>query len=210
MENQNYNIPINIIQCFLGEKDSIDKYPLFQANKIQWINYSEVKGYRYIFITKDNVEEYLGEHKKFYYGLRHAWQRIDFIRYLVLNKIGGIYIDLDCEPDFDRDLFSLFNRDFILNKWFNPTRQKYELNNAVIGCKVGALTSLIKYCREETERVNNMDIYEIRKVRHMLNSTGVRMFKRWAKKEKITYTPEIHDYLTDHCSATWLQKDQFT
>jgi len=206
---ESFNIPINLIQIFLKVKKPITEFPLFQANKILWTKYSELKGYRYIFIGDDEVGEYLGEHKKFYYDLKYTWQRIDFLRYLVLNKIGGIYIDLDCEPNFDLDLFSLYQKKYIIGSWFNPKRQKYEVGNGIIGCCCGDLTSLIKYCIGETERINSMEVYEVRKARAMLNSTGVRAFKRWCKLEKLTYTPEISDYVIDHCSATWLGKDQF-
>tara|TARA_R110000787_G_scaffold1099_2_gene4011 strand:- start:6965 stop:7579 length:615 start_codon:yes stop_codon:yes gene_type:complete len=198
-------IPNTIIQIFLGENESITKHILFQTNRLLWRQYAEQKGFRYIFLTKDNIAEYLGDHKDFYYSMRFTWNRIDFIRYLVLNKIGGFYIDLDIEPNFDRDLFQLSKEPLILNKWFCPKKQAYELNNALMACRPGFFTDLIKFSISQYNEKKNIEVYAIRKIRFMLHTTGVRMFKKWCKVNGYTYTPEIHEYVTDGCTATWLK-----
>ena len=50
-----------------------------------------------------------------------------------------------------------------------------------------------------------MEVYKTRKIRFMMHTTGVRMFKKWCKVNGYTYTPEIDDYITDACCATWLK-----
>ena len=198
-------IPNNIIQIFLGETESITKHPIFETNRTLWRQYCSQKGFEYIFLTKDNIAEYLGDHKDFYYSMRYTWNRIDFLRYLVLNKIGGIYIDLDIEPNFERDIFELTDKPLILNKWFDPKKKEWELNNALMGCRVGFFTDLIKFSISQYREKEIMEIYKTRKIRFMLFSTGVRMFKKFCKLKGYTYTPEITDYITDGCTATWLK-----
>ena len=200
-------IPNTIIQIFLKMKptSSIRDHPIFETNKILWKTYAQEKGFKYIFLNEDNIAEYLGEHKEFYYNMRFQWNRIDFLRYLVLNKIGGYYVDLDCEPCFDKDLFELSKEEFILDKWYNPKSKKWELNNALMGCRPNFFNDLINYSILEYNCKSKMEIYNIWKIRFMLETTGVRMFKRWCKNNKYSYTGNIHDYIVDGCSATWLK-----
>jgi len=197
-------IPNTIIQIFLGESDKIEDFQTFRKNKILWKQYCIDKGFRYYFFDKDNIDEYLGEYKEFYYSMRYTWNRIDFIRYLILNKLGGIYIDLDIEPDIDRDLFDLLKDRIILNKWYDPVRCKWELNNALMGIRPGQFNDLIDYSVNEYKSKEKMKIYNTWKIRFMLHTTGVRAFKRWAKKQKYDYTESIHEYVTDEMTATWL------
>jgi hypothetical protein len=201
-------VPNTIIQIFLkvSPTASIRDFPLFVENRILWRNYAELKGFKYIYLYDENIAEFLGEYKDFYYSLRYNWNRIDFLRYLVLNKIGGIYIDLDVEPDFDRDLFDLLNRDFIIGKFLNK-KSNWENCNSILGCRKGQLDDLINFSITQYNEKSNMEVYKCRKVRFMLNTTGNQMFKKWCKNNGCNFTPEIHDYLTDHFSATWLKKD---
>ena len=198
-------IPNHIFQIFLGEEENIEDYERFMVNKILWKKYSHKYGFWYRFINKDNVDEYLGQYKDFYYSLKYTWNRIDFIRYLVINQEGGIYIDLDIEPNFDNDLFHILDRQIILNKWWNPNRKRYELNNAVMGIRKGGFKELLEYSRKEYVKKLEMPIYNLWKIRFMMHSTGTRMFKRWCKTKGYDFTPEIHEYLTDHMQTSWLQ-----
>ena len=192
-----------IIQIFLGEAENINDHPKFLINRDRWKVYCSRLGLDYMFFDKDNIEPYLGGLKDFYYGLRYTWQRIDFIRYLIINKEGGIYVDLDIYPKPNMDIFDILEQPYILNYWINKKGKK-EINNAMMGFEAGSLNELILYSQEETARCTKMPIYDCWKVRYMLNTTGVRMFKRWCKKEKLEYTDNLHDYVTDEMTCTWL------
>ena len=192
-----------IIQIFLGEEEELEDHIKFILNRDRWKVYCGKMGIEYMFFHKDNIEEYLGPLKDFYYGLEYTWQRIDFIRYLIINKEGGIYVDLDIYPNPDKDIFDLLEKQYILNFWINKKGKK-EINNAMMGFEAGALNDLILYSQEETARCRKMPIYKCWKIRFMLHTTGVRMFKRWCKKKKYTYTDNLHEYITDEMTATWI------
>tara|TARA_R110000787_G_scaffold158123_4_gene272061 strand:+ start:780 stop:1397 length:618 start_codon:yes stop_codon:yes gene_type:complete len=198
-------IPNKIIQVFLpATYEKIREKTLFCVNKIKWQQYAELKGFQYIFIDEYNVDKYLGEYKEFYDKLKYNWCKIDFIRYLVLNKIGGFYFDLDIEPDFGMDIFDLCNKDIVLGTWTNPKTDRVEISNSVIGCRPGRLKSLIDYSISEYKKRELKSIYKIWKIRFMLHTTGVRMFKRWAKKEKLYAFVYEKMYWTDHATKSWL------
>ena len=198
-------IPNKIIQIFLpATYKKIREKTLFCINKIKWQQYAEKYGFQYIFVDENNIDEYLGDHKDFYYKMRYNWNRIDFARYLVMNKLGGFYFDLDIEPEFDMDIFDLLKKDIVLGTWMNPTNEKVEISNSVIGCRPGQLDSLIKYSIGEYKKNESKPIYKKWKIRFMLHTSGVRMFKRWAKIKK--YNAFVYEkfYWTDHASKSWL------
>jgi len=192
-----------IIQIFLKVEKHLHEFPLFETNQKLWATYSRDWGFKYVFINDLNYEQYLGEYAEFYNNLEFVWQKIDFLRYLVVNKLGGIYIDLDIEPGVNADLYDLLDMKYIINKWQDPKTGKWEVTNSILGAGIGDLTPLIKYAIGETERCRNIPCYKVRKIRFMLHTTGVRAFKRWCKLERISYTPTIHRYIYDHCASTW-------
>ena len=90
-----------IHQTFLGEtgEDMFKDFPLYVKNMNKWKKWAKTNNYKYKFYSAKDIEPLLTiKMKKFYDNLRYKWQRIDFCRYLILNKYGGIYIDLDIQP----------------------------------------------------------------------------------------------------------------
>jgi mannosyltransferase OCH1-like enzyme len=192
-----------IIQIFLGEEEKLVDYPQFVINKNRWESYCNIIGFEYLFFDKYNIQKYLGEYEKFYYGLEFTWQRIDFIRYLILNQEGGLYVDLDIYPNPDMNICELLDQRYIMNFWTEPKTNIREVNNAMMGVEPGDFDDLIKYCISETERCRNIHIYKCWKIRYMKHSTGVCMFKRWIKKKVWSFTPNLHDYVTDEMNSSW-------
>jgi len=198
-----------IHQTFLGEtgEDIYRDFPLYVRNMGKWKRWAKRNGYEYRFYSSVDIEPYLTRRMKVWYdNLRYKWQRIDFCRYLILNEHGGVYIDLDIEPRRGVNFAKyLSNSEYVLNKWYNGKRGSWELNNALMGFPSGSLGGLIDYSIGETEaRVNN-ETYKTWKVRYMLHTTGVRMFKRWCKMNGLTYSEDIHKYVKDHCTGSWLK-----
>ena len=192
-----------IIQIFLKVEKNLNEFPLFEKNKLEWQKYCNDWGFKYIFIDDNNYVDYLGEHVEFYNNLEFIWQRIDLLRYLVINKLGGIYIDLDIEPKHDADLYDLLDMKYIINKWQDPKTLKWEVTNSILGAMEGDLTPLIEYVKNETERCRKIPCYKIRKIRFMLHTVGVRAFKRWCRIKKISYTQTIKNYTIDHMASSW-------
>ena len=197
-------------QMFLGETgERIEDFPLYLENSKKWRNWAKRNGYKYKFYRAKDIEEYLDSEMKYFYdNLRYKWQRIDFSRYLVLNRDGGVYIDLDIAPTkYGMDNFSDYiqSNDYILNKWYNGKTGKWELNNALMGFRKGVLGGLINYSISETYKKSGEEIYKKWKVRYMLHTTGVRMFKRWCKMNGLSYSEDIDKYVKDHCTASWLK-----
>lgn len=196
-----------IHQIFLKVSDkSIEDYPLFLRNSKKLKTWSEKHGYEYKFHTDTNIDKYFKDKRisDFYNSLRFKWQKIDFLRYVIINHEGGIYIDLDIEildnVNFDKYIES---SEYILGNWYNPKTKVTEVSNSVIGFEKNKLTSLIEYSISETLSKREIKVYETWRKRFMLQTTGVRMFKRWAKKKKKSYSEDLNSFIKDYASCTW-------
>ena len=202
-------IPKIIHQVFLGQTDNLEQYPHFGENMEKWQNWAEKNGWEYNFYDKTDIINLIdnGDLLRFYINLRYNWCRIDFCRYLIINKFGGLYVDLDIAPNdgkYETLSSYIMTRDYILGLWDNKKTGKTEITNSLIGFKAGELTDLIEYSIAETKSKSQMEIYNKWKIRFFLQTTGVRMFARWCKIKKYTYDRNIYKYITDTCTATWL------
>lgn len=90
-------IPKTIYQIALGEK-YISKLPLNLIKE----NILKLNGdYEYKLITDDNCDLILSEfprHKSIFFKLTIPQHKSDMIRYMLMYKYGGIYIDIDLQP----------------------------------------------------------------------------------------------------------------
>jgi|TARA_B100000073_G_C23708803_1_gene563399 hypothetical protein len=201
-------IPKIIHQIFLSVNGSkIEDHYLFMKGRKKWINWCMRYGYIYKFHTDENITRYLTEEQfDFWNTLKYKWQKIDFIRYCIINKEGGVYIDLDIYPrqitfhSFDK---YIQQNDYLIGIWYDEKNNKLTPSNSILAFKKNKLTSLIKYSMEETEKKNQIEVYATWKKRYMLQTTGVRMFGRWVKKNNLKFSMKLHDYVKDLETATW-------
>lgn len=202
-------IPKIIHQIFISVNDSkLEDHYMFVKGKKKWLSWCMVNGYLYKFHSEDNITRYLetDEQRDFYFNLRYTWQKIDFIRYCIINKEGGVYIDLDIFPKqiyFDNFGKFIQRNKYVIGVWYDKKNNKLNASNSLLAFPKNELTGLINYSMEETKEKDNIEVYKTWKIRYMLQTTGVNMFKRWVKKNNMNYSLKLHDYIVDHETATW-------
>lgn len=189
---------------FKIEKDMSD-YPLFIENQKKWIKWCNTNGYEYKFHTESNIDKYLinDELRLFYISLRFDWLRIDFIRYLIINQDGGLYIDLDIHLSPQGESFFLDylnSRDVVVCLDF-----KNNYCNCLFGFPQGSIQSLIDFAIKQTNEKSSMPIYNIRKGRYLTNSTGTGMFAKWCRLMKIDKCNYLTELLINHWSGSWTE-----
>ena len=122
---------------------------------------------------------------------RYDIQRCDFIRYLILHKFGGFYVDCDVYPI--QKLDSLLNHNEIFTTWNNDkNRRPY---NAVMG-SVKNNDLFIQISNDIENRVSikqKMKIYDTWKGRLVFQTTGHNMLKRNVPEESIYDLMLIHN-----------------
>jgi len=158
--------------------------PIFYDNVKKTKVFCKKQGYEYemwdlkkcVELVKKDFPQYLALWKAFTLPI----QRADFIRYLILYKHGGIYVDCDIHPL--KSLDDLFKKDYFFVTWHDD-KQKLPYN-AVMGSKKGE--KLFLEIAEESkssfyEKVKD-PIYKKWKGRFVFQTTGHRMLERVLKK----------------------------
>jgi len=198
--------PKNIHQIWLQGEIHISELNNKNIQKIKEMHpdwnyflWDEIKILELIKNDKELIEKY--------YKFIYLHQKVDFMKFVILNKFGGVYLDIDCEinKNLDSLVTKFSNYDMILSKLhdkFNPIAKKITcnsfnscINNGVILSKpsLDVFEYLIKNFKTDCK------YYEF-KIVCINNTTGPNIFNRLINdyikninKSKILILP--HNYL---------------
>lgn len=161
--------------------------PVFYENVKKTKEFCKEMGYQY---KMWNLKQCVDLVKKYYPQYLDLWndftlpiQRADFIRYLILHKYGGIYIDCDIHPL--RSLDDLFKKDTFFVTWHDD--KKKLPYNAVMGSKPKQKIFL-EICEESKDSFyekSKQKIYQTWKGRFVFQTTGHRMLERVLQKHNM-------------------------
>lgn len=159
--------------------------------------------YRHILWNDNSANKFVDRHYPEYKGMirsfPHRFYFIDFFRYLVLAKMGGIYIDMDVRmkralpKDIHTVIGGAYTRDVV--------------NNNVIMLPDKYAQDLLKFSVEEYNRVKSEGLYKGRPGRHFLNSISMYMFRRFVKKNKLKSQIPFRKYFLDEEAGSWSGPD---
>jgi len=219
--------PIRLVHQIYGIFDDgipLKDIPIFYENVEKTKAFCKKQGYKHtmwdlkkcVELVKNEFPQYLSLWKAFTLPI----QRADFIRYLILYKYGGIYVDCDIHPL--RSLDDLFKKDYFFVTWHDD-KQKLPYN-AVMGSKKGE--KLFLEIAEESkrsfyEKVKD-PIYKKWKGRFVFQTTGHRMLERVLKKNnakdhvldilrvktkdnRTVVNPRIDPYFEDDNASVWFK-----
>jgi len=168
-----------------GELHEIPRfYECYQNNKKK----CKGQGIQYKLWTRKMVEDLLEKQenkqfKRIYYEFDQDIMRIDFGRYLILYRFGGIYIDLDICM-MNKSITHLFEKDYFFVRW-HDSKLPYI---AILGTKKNnsLYKDILEHCEESYDEKKKQEIYKSWKGRFVFQTTGHFMLKRVLKKHKIT------------------------
>tara|TARA_R110000823_G_scaffold247206_1_gene371026 strand:+ start:728 stop:1363 length:636 start_codon:yes stop_codon:yes gene_type:complete len=174
--------------------------------------------YSYKFWNKSMLDKLLNKYPKYknqINNVRYEIMKVDMIKFLILYNEGGLYLDLDIEPKIKK----LKDVDFAVS--LSPKMKMYNVD--VVQSKKGNMINLhyLDFVKKQIEEKSKLKIYDVWKVRYVLQTTGPRSFTRFLNTNKIkpiTYrTNDAHnnpprlnligneDFL-DYPSGAWLGK----
>jgi mannosyltransferase OCH1-like enzyme len=130
------------------------------------------------------IEEHYPEFFETYHEFPHKIQKVDFAKYIILHKFGGIYLDMDVKPL--QSLEDLFKRDFFFVRWNSDKNNKPY--NAVMGTSMFSplFYEILLHSCESFEEKKDMPIYKKWFGRFVFQTTGHFMLNRVLKKNKIS------------------------
>ena len=167
-----------------GELKEIPRfYNCYQNNKKK----CRSQGITYKLWTRKMVEKLLEkpenrQFKRIYYEFEQDIMRIDFARYLILYRFGGIYVDLDICM-LGKSIKHLFQKDYFFVRW-SDSHLPY---NAILGTQKNnpLYREILKHCEESYDEKKKNKIYKTWKGRFVFQTTGHFMLQRVLRKHKI-------------------------
>ena len=187
-----------IHQIFWAFNDKqLDDIPNFKLNVDETQKFCKVHNYEYkLWHLKDCeklIEEDFSDYSQLWKDFRYDIQRCDFIRYCILYKYGGLYLDCDIRPM--KNLDSVFTEPFYFVHWANDKNKK--TYNAIMGSlkHQDIFLKIIKQCKEDFYEKCEIKTYETWKGRFVFQTTGHSMLERVMKKNKVNKDKYFHNVL---------------
>jgi len=179
-----------IYGLFGDDPNSMSK--TFRTSSLLWKTQAEMNDMQYRLWTKSEcdclIQTYYPEFWEMYENVREKVQKVDIVRFIILHRYGGIYVDLDVFPNFKKFRVKEIKE--------NPPKQKrmgfavqvrdgkpfYEMEfiHAEQGCE--ALLDFLRYVKTQIEEKSSMEIYNKWRWRFVYHTTGPRALTRWIKK----------------------------
>ena len=125
------------------------------------------------------INRYFSDYKDLWEYFRYPIQQCDFIRYCILYKYGGIYIDCDVYPL--KNIEMLFEKEY----FFVKRREGGIPYNAIMGCKPNQdiYKMIMEHSKKSTYEKQKQPIYDTWIGRLVFQTTGERMLHRILKKD---------------------------
>jgi mannosyltransferase OCH1-like enzyme len=203
----------NIFQVFYELDKPLEKFPIFLQSIELWKDYVGKKGGSYKLYLRSDCERIIdnSKYKQFYYSLP-LWSKLEFMRYVIVEQIGGLYIDLDIHP-INYDIFYKLQQqeEYMFGLWDDSSNipkynnDRIDMSNSIMGFRNNSvITGFIEYAMKEHERMNLMPIYDKWRIRKMKRGVGVDAFKKYFKHYKIN--TELLSSIKDYTCKSWLVK----
>jgi mannosyltransferase OCH1-like enzyme len=145
-------------------------------------------------LVKTHFKEYLDLWNDFSVPIMRA----DFIRYCILYKYGGMYVDCDIHPI--KKIDHLFSKEHFFVRWNDD--KKHLPYNAILGGQKGAriYDEILKHCKESYYEKIKQPIYKKWKGRLVFQTTGHYMLQRVIKDQNVPLS-DILDILKIHTKS---------
>ena len=191
-----------IFQIFYNFGRDIDEFPIYLKSIEMWKDFARSYNMTYLFFTREDCEELVKKTKYYeFYQKLSGWSQMELMRYVVISQIpNSMYIDLDIQPkNYELFNYILQNNDCITGQW------NMMMSNSIIGFDDNKLIiPFIENCIIEYNRMTDIEIYKIWKIRKMKRSVGVSAFTKYFKDVKLIV--ELPLAIQDHETKEWLNK----
>ena len=194
-----------IHQIFLKVSDkNLEDFPIFVDGIKIWKKWCLDNGYEYKLWTEipyELLDDYDKDMLKDCMD-RFTFSAIDFIRMPILQKYGGMYVDLDVYPT-DK-LINIMDRETIFGTGYND--KKSFITNNVMKCSKENALKMKMYSRKFYEEKKQIKIYDTWVRRFFLRTVGASMVCNFCKEvlkyEKMPLD-EFKECFVDFTTGTW-------
>tara|TARA_R110000823_G_scaffold208384_1_gene338851 strand:+ start:254 stop:910 length:657 start_codon:yes stop_codon:yes gene_type:complete len=177
--------------------------------------------FKYILWSEKDCEDLINKHypkyKSLYSNFRYKIQKIDFIRFCILHRFGGIYIDLDMiilqplESLIKGKKYVFHNVQDVQKNW------SFIENDFMCSVKNSNIwLDLMQHCKINYKEKEAIKIYDTWVGRFIMQTTGPKFLSRYFKQKFPKYNPlrivktKYHKkesknfYIEDYKMNTWV------
>jgi len=175
-----------IIHQLFGFLGDTEMPKMFQDNQNLVKKFCKDNDYEYKLWTPTDVNEILEDYsnyKPMYENVRFPIQKVDIMRFLILHKYGGVYLDLDIIPNIDKLKNYSFACSYIFTHKNNKKLYEIEVLQSTINNPI--LLHYLDYVNIQITEKNNIEVYNKWKARYVYQTTGPQSFTRFIKQHKI-------------------------
>jgi len=183
-------IPKKVHQVFydFGAGKTLEDYSRFVECLSENRRFCKEHGYEHKLWENEEIDELIAteypEYLQLFEDFTQPIQRVDFARYCILHRHGGIYLDLDVK--IIQDPTPLLENPYLFTTW-NDDRRKLPYI-AVLGAEAGLplYEDILRHCKESFYEKSKMEIYKTWTGRLTFQVSGHFMVQRVLKKHGIT------------------------
>ncbi len=178
----------------------IENIPIFKVCTDDTFSFCEAHNLEYkLWDLKDCeklIIEDFPEYLELWNDFRFAIQRADFIRYCILYKFGGLYLDCDIRPI--RNITSIFDESQYFVHWADDSKRLPY--NAIMASESNnkLFLEIMKQCQKDYYQKAEIEKYKEWKGRFIFQTTGHHMLERVMKKQNVDKDKYFHDDLYVH------------
>jgi len=171
--------------------------PAFAKNVDETQEFCKLHNYEYKLWNLEDCENLIktdfNEYSQLWQDFRYDIQRCDFIRYCILYKFGGLYLDCDIRPM--KNLDCVFNEQIYFVHWADDKNKK-PYNAIMHSVKNHNLfLEIIKQVKHDFYEKSKIKAYNEWKGRFVYQTTGHHMLERVMKENKINKNKFFHDVI---------------
>ena len=174
--------------------------PKYKDNMLETQTFCKLHNYEYKLWDLKDCEKLIEEDYSAYLDLwekfRYLIQKADFVRYCILHKYGGLYIDCDIRPI--KNLDSVFSAPIYFVYW-GDDKKKLPYNAVMASQKDNPLfLDIMQECRRSFDEKSKIEKYKEWKGRFIFQTTGHFMLDRVMKKNRFDKYNYFHADLYIH------------
>ena len=171
--------------------------PIYKQNVDETQKFCKLHNYEYKLWNLSDCENLIradfSEYLQLWQDFRYPIQRADFIRYCILYKYGGLYIDCDIRPM--KNLDAVFSEQIYFVHWADDKNKK-PYNAIMYSVKNHNLyLEIIKQVKHDFYEKSKIKSYNEWKGRFVYQTTGHHMLERVIKNNCIDKDKYFHNVL---------------
>ena len=171
--------------------------PIYKQNVDETQKFCKLHNYEYKLWNLSDCENLIradfSEYLQLWQDFRYPIQRADFIRYCILYKFGGLYLDCDIRPM--KNLDAVFSEQIYFVHWADDKNKK-PYNAIMYSVKNHNLyLEIIKQVKHDFYEKSKIKSYNEWKGRFVYQTTGHHMLERVIKNNCIDKDKYFHNVL---------------